>query len=199
MRNSSFGEKNKLFLESILLNLRLKKINKYFKNLSEIKKLADIGCGYYAKTLQKILKDNPNINKGIGTDISVAKDINNKKIKLIKADLNNPLPISDNEIDIVISLAVIEHVKNYELALSEIHRILKPGGYLFLTTPSPISRPVLEFLAYRLKLLDETEIRDHKNYFSKNNLEKLVKQHSFQIIKLKSFQFGFNNFLVCKK
>ena len=45
------------------------------------------------------------------------------------------VPISDNSVDIVISLAVIEHLFNPGLFLNEIYRILTPGGLLWLSTP----------------------------------------------------------------
>jgi len=51
-------------------------------------------------------------------------------------DLNNPLKYNDEEFDLVTSLHVIMKVKNYENALKEFHRVLKPGGYVVLSTTS---------------------------------------------------------------
>jgi SAM-dependent methyltransferase len=45
------------------------------------------------------------------------------------------LPFRDNSFDGVISVAVLEHVKNPFLCASEISRILKPGGELFCCVP----------------------------------------------------------------
>lgn len=47
-----------------------------------------------------------------------------------------PLPYPDNHFDSVVSFQVIEHIKNDNLFLSEIHRVLKPGGTALLTTPN---------------------------------------------------------------
>jgi SAM-dependent methyltransferase len=38
------------------------------------------------------------------------------------------LPFTDRSFDVVFSMAVLEHVHNPFLALSEVHRVLKPGG-----------------------------------------------------------------------
>ncbi len=46
------------------------------------------------------------------------------------------LPFANNTFDIVISHHVIEHIPNQKLHLSEIHRVLKKGGTLYLATPN---------------------------------------------------------------
>lgn len=52
------------------------------------------------------------------------------------ANLLEGLPIDSASVDVVILQEVIEHLPNHLAALQEIHRILKPGGELFLTTPN---------------------------------------------------------------
>lgn len=44
--------------------------------------------------------------------------------------------IGDNSYDVVLSFQVIEHIADDRLFLSEIHRVLRPGGILLLTTPN---------------------------------------------------------------
>ena len=51
------------------------------------------------------------------------------------ADLNKKFPIEDNKFDTAICISVIEHLLEPQNALSEIARILKPNGYLLLSTP----------------------------------------------------------------
>jgi len=46
--------------------------------------------------------------------------------------------IADNFYDVVVSFQVIEHIKDDALFLSEIYRVLKPGGKAFITTPNRI-------------------------------------------------------------
>ncbi|WP_421892994.1 class I SAM-dependent methyltransferase [Marinoscillum sp.] len=47
-----------------------------------------------------------------------------------------PIGLPDNSFDTVVSFQVIEHIKKDDLFLSEIHRILKPGGKAILSTPN---------------------------------------------------------------
>jgi len=52
----------------------------------------------------------------------------------------HPYPLEDNQYDGVIMTEVFEHLRDYPVrAILEAHRILKPGGYLFFTTPNATS------------------------------------------------------------
>jgi SAM-dependent methyltransferase len=44
--------------------------------------------------------------------------------------------IADNTFDFAVTFQVIEHIQDDKTFISEIHRVLKPGGMLFLTTPN---------------------------------------------------------------
>jgi SAM-dependent methyltransferase len=46
------------------------------------------------------------------------------------------IPLADRTFDIVISCETIEHVVDPVKALRELHRVLRPGGTLMLTTPN---------------------------------------------------------------
>ncbi len=52
----------------------------------------------------------------------------------IVADVQK-MPMGDNSFDSVICIEVLEHVPNPELALTEILRVLKPGGKLVFSVP----------------------------------------------------------------
>jgi SAM-dependent methyltransferase len=49
----------------------------------------------------------------------------------------DPLPYPDETFDVVLFCEVIEHLtQDPTFALAELHRVLKPGGYLLVTTPN---------------------------------------------------------------
>ncbi|MEQ8627664.1 class I SAM-dependent methyltransferase [Ekhidna sp.] len=47
-----------------------------------------------------------------------------------------PFPFEDNSFDTIITFQVIEHVKDDEGFIKEIHRVLKPRGRALITTPN---------------------------------------------------------------
>lgn len=47
-----------------------------------------------------------------------------------------PLPFADGTFDCVISFQVIEHIQRDRDFVREVHRVLKPGGRLIVTTPN---------------------------------------------------------------
>ncbi|MEI0594271.1 class I SAM-dependent methyltransferase, partial [Brachyspira pilosicoli] len=72
-------------------------------------------------------------------------------------------------------------------------------GRLIITVPSKISKPILEFMAYNLKIIDRIEIEDHKKYYNKKDIIESAKLSNFIVEKHKYFQFGCNNFAILKK
>lgn len=53
----------------------------------------------------------------------------------IVADLNEPLPIEPEVADTVVSLSVMEHLREPQTMLNEAYRILKPGGVMVMQVP----------------------------------------------------------------
>lgn len=74
------------------------------------------------------------------------------KIATINANLNVSIPFDDESVDIITSMAIIEHLENPERYVQECYRILKPQGFMILTVPSPLAKPILEFMVYKLKI-----------------------------------------------
>jgi ubiquinone/menaquinone biosynthesis C-methylase UbiE len=97
-------------------------------------------------------------------------------------------------------LAVLEHIENEQQILKEIYRVLVPGGKLIITVPSVWSQPILEFLAYKLRIVSEAEIRDHKRYYNREKLKKvLMDDNRFQEFNHQYFQVWMNNFCTVVK
>jgi SAM-dependent methyltransferase len=58
------------------------------------------------------------------------------EVEFLQADLTAKLPFADGTVQVAYCSEVVEHLPFPEQLLAEIHRILRPGGYLLLTTPN---------------------------------------------------------------
>ena len=140
------------------------------------------------------------IKKGVGIDYDVDNKTNSNLL-FKKFIFENRLPFKDESFDKVIMLAVLEHVETnkVELLFKEFKRILKKNGKVILTTPTPLSKPILEFLAYKLRIISECEIRDHKKYYTRNDIKELAEATNFLLDSYKLFQFGLNSSAILEK
>lgn len=159
--------------------------------------LLDVGCGrewFLLHRMKQVIKHGYGIDKKI-------KDWEEGNITIKGFDFDGKvhLPLPEAFVDQAVMLAVLEHVMYPEFTLQNIYRVLKDGGEFILTTPTPFSRPILEFLAYRLRLIDEEEIRDHKHYFSKKELVALLQNIGFKNITHKYFELGVNQIVIARK
>jgi len=182
-------------LEPILRSFRIKRVLREIKKVPQCM-LLDIGCGVNHVFLSSIKS---HIKLGIGIDFK-AIEFESDTIKTFKMTLDDKLNFSDNSFDVVTLLAVLEHLEKPVEICHEIERVLKPGGKLVLTVPSIRSQPVLEFLSYKIGIVDSAEIRDHKKYYDRNELDSLFSRFKDMIIvQHHFFQFGMNNFCVIEK
>lgn len=81
-------------------------------------KVLDVGCGEH-----KIIRS------AVGVDIYPYKDTD-------KISYAENLLFKDESFDSAVMLEVIEHLKNPEKAIKEIHRVLKKNGQIIISTPN---------------------------------------------------------------
>jgi len=89
-------------------------------------------------------------------------------------DLNSEyLPFSDDSVDFVIMLAVIEHISEIDHLMTEVKRVLKKNGVLYITTPN------FKY-CFRDFYNDPTHIRP----FTEVSLKKLVEMYLFESVRV---------------
>jgi len=107
-----------------------------------------------------------------------------------------PLPYADARFDLVVSMDVIEHLPEPALLpwLTELFRVTKPGGLVFLTTPNYASRTLtlieqtaLELVARRHGFSRKTL---HPSKFTPARLAALLAQAGFSRLDLVPISFG---------
>lgn len=174
------------------INRQLDKIEllRFQKVLNQIKKhvrldgnfrVLDLGCG-----TGKFLKFLP-INHKYGVDISpvavekaVKNGINARTVNLE----NEKLPYKSNFFDLVTCMEVLEHLLDASLLLSEVRRVLKPGGHVYVTVPNDVYRLPnrLSILAGRYFLKSHPYESMHIRFFKKSLLKNLLLREKFKIV-----------------
>ncbi|MBI2013512.1 MAG: class I SAM-dependent methyltransferase [Candidatus Colwellbacteria bacterium] len=102
----------------------------------------------------------------------LCKELEEKGYETACIDLEEErLPFPDNSFDLVVSLEVIEHLWNTEHYLKELWRVLRPDGYVILTTPNYNfwSFRILSFLGLAERFLTQDY---HKKLFTAHSLSK---------------------------
>lgn len=179
------------FIDRILRYWRTSKARKY---LGKNKIICDLGCGYDGIFLKNNRK---HFFKGIGFDVHVSRGSDG--VELIKASVDKEIILPDGFADVVVSFAVLEHIKNYKKFFSEAYRITKPGGFFIVTTPDLKAKNIWEMLM-KLKMIKQSEdIEEHEKYFHPDEARALFEETGFKNIEHKKFQFGFNNLFIAKK
>lgn len=185
-------------LDDLIFALRMRRILPHLRRSDQV--VADFGSGYDAAFLARVLERGM-AARAIAVDLSLDPEIASDRLALVEADLNAALPIPDASVNVATSLAVLEHLDRPDTHAKELFRVLKPGGTLLLTTPSPLGKPVLEFLAYRLGVIDRAEIDDHKRYFDGAALRAVLRDAGFRDADIhhETFLLGMNNFIRATK
>ena len=157
----------------------------------------DIDCLFMERDIQSV--------SGEYLIPKVESYLSSKGVTVIAHDFySNGIPLPDNEFNLAILSEVIEHLPNSpKPLLSELRRILIPGGWLVLTTPNQVSiRNRINFLrglSYREPIQTffkmegyplGTVYRGHTREYTMSEIEYMLAEEGFQIAKAITCNYG---------
>jgi len=143
-------------------------------------KILEIGCG-----IGSIVNELSNKNYDItGTDISSnaisygLKKYDNINLQVQPAE---SLSFDDKSFNIVLSFDLFEHIREIDKHISEVFRVLVPGGYYLFQTPNKYSNVIFETLSHKsLKWK-----RAHPSLHTPRQLNKRLVKHGFEVTFIK--------------
>jgi SAM-dependent methyltransferase len=97
----------------------------------------------------------------------------------------NPLPFPEVSFDAVTMLAVLEHVFDPYMAVTEVRRVLKPAGQFIVAVPNVASASNrLRILGGRIPVTSTGSGWDggHLHYFTPYDLKKLLHNSGFVVV-----------------
>jgi ubiquinone/menaquinone biosynthesis C-methylase UbiE len=98
----------------------------------------------------------------------------------VQVQPDEPLPFVDGEFELVLCTETIEHVRDVQLFLSEVRRVLRPGGALALTTPAHSRVTALRLLVRGFES-EFDPLSPHLRFFTRRSLSRLLDAMGFDV------------------
>jgi 2-polyprenyl-3-methyl-5-hydroxy-6-metoxy-1,4-benzoquinol methylase len=166
-------------------------------------KILDLGCGTGRLTVE-LAKLGYN---AYGTDINpdfieIARDKAQKMgvSAQVMVAPSERLPFDDNFFDVCLAVSVLEHVADWKKTVSEVARILKPGGIAYFDTtnalnplpgevkhvpcmgyiPRRLRSPIIDLISARFPALVGYSLTPAKNWFTQTGLKRALSLAGFK-------------------
>ena len=149
-----------------------KPLLRFVRSLGHAERALDLGCG------DGRLSGELDATELTAADVSpvalarAARRLPGARITELAPD--TPLPFDDGSFDLVLCAETIEHVRDVQLFLSEIRRVLRPGGTLALSTPAHLPMASLP-----------DPLSPHLRLLSRHSLRRLLDQLGFDVASLR--------------
>lgn len=109
------------------------------------------------------------------------------ELDLRLVDDDGPWPLDDASVDVVWAGETIEHVADTAGWLSEVRRVLRPGGRVLLSTPAHGRLRVLRLALSRRAFESHFDPRaDHLRYYTRASLTRLLGELGFQQVAVRA-------------
>jgi 2-polyprenyl-3-methyl-5-hydroxy-6-metoxy-1,4-benzoquinol methylase len=182
-------------LSKYLTHARLSRISRHLGS-----QILDVGCGY--GELLDFLP--PSVNRIVLLDRSAERQqVVERRMAgkhLAATFLTAEIDREDVDLDLapfdtVVMAALLEHLKRPEVALKNLRRLMKNGGTLVLTTPTP-SGGKLHWLGSHLGLVYAEAAQEHVQFYDYPLLKPLLESSGFHIHHYRKFFFRLNQLLI---
>jgi len=114
----------------------------------------------------------------------------------IKRDLDKePLSIG-RTFDVILMIAVIEHIWNQRFLFDQIIKMLNPSGKIIITTPTFFGNDIIHPLGAKIGIFAQTAVDDHIVIYNRRRFKNLAREFGLLLSVYKRFQFFSNQVAV---
>ena len=151
----------------------------FVRGLGERGDALDLGCGDGRLTAELRARSL------VGADASsVALERARRRLgsdaRLVLVEPDEPLPLDDNSFDLVLCAETLEHVRDVQLLVSEVRRVLRPRGVVAVTTPAYTRWSALRLLVRGWESEFEP-LSPHLRFFTARSLRRLLGEMGFDV------------------
>jgi SAM-dependent methyltransferase len=153
-------------------------IARFVRGLGEVRRALDLGCGDGRLTTALDARE---LTAADVSDVALARAAGRLPgARLVALVPDGPLPFEDGAFDLVLCAETLEHVRDVQGLLSEVRRVLSPGGVLALTTPAHGRGTGLRILVQGFGRTFPP-LSPHLHTFSRRSLAHLLDQLGFEV------------------
>jgi ubiquinone/menaquinone biosynthesis C-methylase UbiE len=103
-----------------------------------------------------------------------------RDIELVELTPGAVMPFGDGAFDLVLAAEVVEHVVDVPTLLSEVRRVLKPGGEMAVTTPAHGRMTGLSLLTRGFERMFDP-LSPHVRFFARDSLRAVLEEAGFDV------------------
>lgn len=159
----------------------LKKILEFLPFKADMKILdLGVGSGYLSFPIAKKYPDISIVGldiveKALKVNRAKAKEENIRNISFITYN-GIDFPFVDNEFDMVISRYALHHFPDIQKSISEVSRVIKSGGFLFISDPAPNINDTSRFVDEYMQLKKDGHIK----FYTKDEWKQICEKNGLQ-------------------
>ena len=190
-----WDETAKIYALNHLNQARFDYFDEYIPHWQELKVL-DIGCGggFSCEWMAKRGAIVSGIDRSQSCIAAAKEHAASEGLTInYRSGLAENLPDSDNTYDAVICVDVLEHVADWQKTISEIYRVLKPGGFFGFDTINRTFKSKLIMIWLMENVLREISqgVHDWQKFIKPEELTRSMQQTGFDGIEIYGFDlFG---------
>lgn len=197
-----FSEKEFSFIHRIRSRLEANRLLRYCAGIPLDARILDVGCGngFHLQLLRRFGRPTWTL-EGVDIDRRAVATASDDGLTVHEGVLEN-LGLPHDHYDVVYTLQTIEHVADPRAFLTEIHRVLKPGGRLVVVTDNLDS---LDFGYFKKRYWGGYHFPRHWNLFNRTALERLAQRAGYAtevietIVSPVNWVYSIHNFLVGRR